>query len=555
MNRKLTQNPMWLSKVRHRAFTGRMIGMFWIMGVAWFSGSLIRATSAESNQTTNIPNPNDRVAIALASFPQDKPPCTMKTIYMPEPDGGMLEVKLAYPITQRATNSQGNPYSAVHALPQGMATADDNNEFRVPAGAPIVLQEDKVSPPIHRPNGQLLSVQRHDRPRRLSARDGIPGESLFQVYVTDPAVAVRAGSITQIKGFSTAPLERLTCTIRSTLGRIDDEPGFIIAKHFDSQQWEFTTNWFHWMDVPLALGTNYLELKFTAESGATFTTNLVLSFLPHLDKTPPEMSIRWPPPDAQIATDFISIRGEIDDENTEVFARITADGRSETKAGLVERNRRFWVEQLPLLGKTNLVTVVAVDSVGNRATTNFSVFRSNVEVAVDPLPAAELWHLQTTITGTIRPPDFHVLVNGISAEVQSDGRWVANGIPLDMDGVAIFDVAVLPRNQAVVAREVTSASPSTPGEIRKSLALETTIIVPGVVLNATMPTYGNFKLRASGVEGRNFVLLSSSNLVDWAPILTNLNSAAVFEFADTNTVAHGCRFFKIVPYRVPPNSP
>jgi hypothetical protein len=527
------------------------MGIFRSVGLACFGFTLIPGICAGNNRAPNLPDASGKTTIVLASFPQDKPPCTMKTIYLPEPDGGMLEVKLAYPITQQATNARGIPYFSVPALPQGASSESETNEFWGPAGASLVLQEENLALPRPRPKGQLLSVKRHERPLGHSPRNTKFENSSWQIFITDPPPPILAGSITQIKGFSTAPLDRLTCTIRNGLGRIDDEPGFIADKYFDSRQWDFTTNWFHWLDAPLALGTNFLELKFTAQSGATFTTNLVLAFLPHLDLTLPHLTIQWPPPDAHVATDFLTIRGTIDNANTEIFARITAAGRSETKAALVERTRRFWVDRLPLLDKTNWVTLVAVDSAGNRTTTNFSVFRNSIKVTVDPVPEAELWHLQTTVTGTITPSDFNVRVNDVVAKVQPDGRWFANGIPLDLDGVAIFDIAVIPKASESIATSKNSAIEPPAGKIHGALALETIITIPGVVLNATMPSYGNFRLRASGVAGRSFVLLSSPNLVDWAPVLTNLNSAAVFEYADTNAVAHGCRFFKIVPFREP----
>jgi len=113
--------------------------------------------------------------------------------------------------------------------------------------------------------------------------------------------------------------------------------------------------------------------------------------------------------------------------------------------------------------------------------------------------------------------------------------------------VAIFDVVVRPISPSTSIATRLQTTPPT-NNIYASLALDTAIKLPSVVLNATKPTYGSFRLRASGVAGKSFVLLSSPNLVDWSPVLTNLNSAPTFEYADTNTVAHGCRFFKIAPY-------
>jgi hypothetical protein len=33
------------------------------------------------------------------------------------------------------------------------------------------------------------------------------------------------------------------------------------------------------------------------------------------------------------------------------------------------------------------------------------------------------------------------------------------------------------------------------------------------------------------------------------PLLTNRNSGATFDYADTNVTAYGCRFFRVIPIR------
>lgn len=539
---------MYFESARLSARVPKASGLLWLLGISCF---WLSPTFAETNRAARADNTFERTNLVHASFPQDKPPCAMETTYLAEPDGGMLEVKLAYPMTQPATNAQGIPYHEAPALPQGSTRPNDIHQFELPSGSQIVLKEGPASSQRPRPKGQLLSVKRHERPRPRPPLNAKPEDTAWKIVITDPTNTVLAGSLAQIKGFSTRPLKSLTCRIRNNRARTEAEPGYITDTFFDSGRWDFTTNWFHWMDAPLAIGTNFVELNFTTESGATVTSNLVLAFLPQLDTTPPHLTIQWPPPDADVASDFLTLRGTIDNESTEISARIAADGRSETKEGLVERNQRFWVEQLPLLGRTNLVTLVAVDSAGNRTTTNFSVFRSAIAATLDPVPPAELWQLQTTVTGTVTPPDSEVMLNGITAQVLPEGRWIANGIPLDLDGVAIFDVVVRPKTSPPIKVRNQQQTEPPANNLHASLVLDTAIKIPGVVLNVAAPTYGSFKLRASGVAGKSFVLLSSPNLVDWSPVLTNLNSAPVFEYADTNAVAHGCRFFKMVPYNEP----
>jgi hypothetical protein len=68
-----------------------------------------------------------------------------------------------------------------------------------------------------------------------------------------------------------------------------------------------------------------------------------------------------------------------------------------------------------------------------------------------------------------------------------------------------------------------------------------------VILNPQQPSCGAFNLHLIGATGRDFVLLSSTNLTNWTPILTNLNSQPTFDFTDSNIAGHKCRFFRVIP--------
>lgn len=66
------------------------------------------------------------------------------------------------------------------------------------------------------------------------------------------------------------------------------------------------------------------------------------------------------------------------------------------------------------------------------------------------------------------------------------------------------------------------------------------------VLNGSQPACGSFRLRLTETAGHNLVLLASTNLIDWTPIVTNWNSKEIFEYTDTNVSQYGCRFFRVV---------
>jgi len=68
-----------------------------------------------------------------------------------------------------------------------------------------------------------------------------------------------------------------------------------------------------------------------------------------------------------------------------------------------------------------------------------------------------------------------------------------------------------------------------------------------MTLNASTPACSTFQLRLTDTAGHPFVLLASTNLTDWIPLLTNSNPEATFDYTDSNTDKYPCRFFRVVP--------
>ena len=80
----------------------------------------------------------------------------------------------------------------------------------------------------------------------------------------------------------------------------------------------------------------------------------------------------------------------------------------------------------------------------------------------------------------------------------------------------------------------------------KFVAVQGSLKTNAVTLNANQPACGMFRLHLTETAGQNLVLLASTNLTDWLPILTNLNCKESFEYTDTNVGAYPCRFFRVV---------
>jgi hypothetical protein len=83
------------------------------------------------------------------------------------------------------------------------------------------------------------------------------------------------------------------------------------------------------------------------------------------------------------------------------------------------------------------------------------------------------------------------------------------------------------------------------GDVYSEANLKTNVIT----LNSSLPAYNTFKLHINNISGHGFVLYSSTNLLNWNPILTNLNANANsgFDFRDTNMANYEQRFFQVRP--------
>src|ERR1017187_575534 len=64
-------------------------------------------------------------------------------------------------------------------------------------------------------------------------------------------------------------------------------------------------------------------------------------------------------------------------------------GQTNMVAGIVTCYGGFWVEHIPLLGKRNLLSLIAIDAAGNSTTSNLPVIRSDTPLTIDSVPPAQ----------------------------------------------------------------------------------------------------------------------------------------------------------------------
>lgn len=90
-------------------------------------------------------------------------------------------------------------------------------------------------------------------------------------------------------------------------------------------------------------------------------------------------------------------------------------------------------------------------------------------------------------------------------------------------------------NGATYYYQVLASGPG--GDSASTLKVNATPLAPPPVLLSS-PSFNNnqFTFQFSGVDGQSYVVLLSTNLVDWTPIYTNIQTGGQFIFTDTNAL-------------------
>jgi hypothetical protein len=368
------------------------------------------------------------------------------------------------------------------------------------------------------------------------------------IVITNPPALVISHALIQLQGYSDEQLKSITYDLVNASNRVLGAQGFSTGLHFDRELFEYTTNYFTCFDITLALGTNTIELRCKDLAGNISTNFLTYVFAVDHDKPPPTIRVDWPPNGSRIGADTITVRGQLDDPTAQLTALISVDGRTNTVEGLVERTGHFWFDNLPLEPGANAVAITATDVAGRSSRTNLVLLRAESLITIDPVPPDKLWSSDVTVTGKVKPINQRLRVNGVEAQVKPDGTWVATKVPIHSPngGTAVFEVTAMPAAETTLMAAPTN-KPSSLLLPEELLSVNAGLGAAPVTLNADRPACGSFNLHLTGTTGRNFILLASTNLVNWTPILTNLNSGETFDFTDSTQADYKCRFFRVLP--------
>ncbi len=257
------------------------------------------------------------------------------------------------------------------------------------------------------------------------------------ITVTNPAASTVWQPVVQVQGFANKPLTSLNYDISNAAGVFTNQSGFITGQAYDTNLLA-SASYFQCYDLALTNGVNSVTLHATDIFGNTTTTNLNIALDYSSATHPPALTLVWPTNYTVVAGTNFTLQGLLDDATASVVVSVGAS----TFPGLVERDGRFSVANLPLSG-TNLFIISSTNAAGLGVSESLTVVQGTVLVTIDSSPAPRQEFI--TVTGTISDDSHDVYVNGVKATVSGDPTWEANNVPvLDNQGSGPLTVNVYP---------------------------------------------------------------------------------------------------------------
>ncbi len=361
------------------------------------------------------------------------------------------------------------------------------------------------------------------------------------IIITYPTNRITFQPWLQLLGYANEELFGIHYDVVNSSGTSTNHVGFAsVSLNWDEKRFDWTRFCFQCYDISLAPGTNQILLRCSDAAGYETTTNIELVFTTVGHTNPPVITPRWPTNGTYVSGLSFTATGSVDDYTATLKGIVSGGGQTNEIMGLVERNGTFWVKNIPILAKINELTFIATDAAGNSSRSNLTIYKSDVEFVIESTPTGDDLHKPFgVVTGHVMP-GYDVYVNGAKAVVEPTGHWHADKAPIYGENIATFEVTAV--------RAEASATTKTPSAgIKNLLASTANLGQEPIVLNPNQPACGRFSLHLTGTSGKNFVLMASTNLFDWTPILTNFDSSASFDFIDSNTTNYSCRFFRVVP--------
>ncbi len=277
-----------------------------------------------------------------------------------------------------------------------------------------------------------------------------------QLAITSPKNNTVNVPVIQLQGYSVEALSGINYDMSNAVVVVTNQDVLILDQSYDATIWEFTTTTFEAFNVPLTNGMNVITLHAADLAGNVTTTNFNFTLDYSTKTNPPLVQFLWPTDGMLICGSTVTVRGQVDDPTATVMATVTdTNGNTSTVTGEVESNGRFWLENLPLKGGTNVVAITLSNAVNLSTNITLNLVQSAVTLTINPLGnPSQYWQREASVNGTVSDGSYAVWVNGVTASVSSSTNnlgtfnWSADHVPMSPGGVAIFDLTAYPPGEA-----------------------------------------------------------------------------------------------------------
>ena len=211
-----------------------------------------------------------------------------------------------------------------------------------------------------------------------------------QLMIANPTSGTVSVPVIQVKGLANELLSSLTFDISNAAGFFTNQTGYVTSEIYDTNQLDFTTNYFQCYDVPLTNGANTIVIHVTDLAGNTTTSSQNYNLDYSGDHTTPALSVIWPTDGTPIGGSNFTFQAQVDDATATVIATITDNNNTNTVTALVGRDGKVMAQNLPLAEGTNTLTITVTDAAGNVAVTNLTLMRNDAELTMNPLTDDQL---------------------------------------------------------------------------------------------------------------------------------------------------------------------
>lgn len=258
----------------------------------------------------------------------------------------------------------------------------------------------------------------------------VPPKPIF-VVIASPTNRIVGFPVIQLKGYSLGDIVTINYDLVNSESCRTNQRNYFISRGGESE--EVNTNHFECSNIPLANGTNTIDLHTIFYDGRTFTNHITYVLDSGSWTNPPEIKILWPSNDTSIAGSMFTLQAQVADPTTTIHVSMFHRGAPplEFDDAIVERDGRVIAKDLPLADGTNMISVIVRDAAGNSSTTNLGIYGSTVKITMRPLKLEMLNKQLATVSGTISNPGLTVKVNGQLATVFTNSQWKADNVTLE----------------------------------------------------------------------------------------------------------------------------